>query len=93
MKSIWIITAVGLATLSACSTGQSVRIDCGATDVIVSEDQLNAMRSNAGEADVATSICLVANEVDSSSYTKPQSLNVTMPSGNQYDVKAQTSQQ
>ena len=93
MKSIWIIAAVGLTTLSACSSGQSVRIDCGATDVIVSEDQLSAMNANAGDADVATSICKIANEVDSSSYTKPQSLTVTMPSGNQYNVEAQTSQQ
>jgi hypothetical protein len=59
----------------------------------VTGDQLEAMHANADSADVLAEICRVANEIDSSSYTKPQTVNVTMPSGNQYDVKLQTSQQ
>lgn len=94
MKSIWIMATLGLTALSACSTsGQAVRIDCGATDVIVTGDQLEAMQVNAGGTNVATDICVIADEIDSSSYTKPQSVNVTMPSGNQYDVELQASQQ
>ena len=96
MKSIWIIAASGLTALSACGdvgSAPDLRVDCGATDVIIDPDTAAAIKANTGEANFGTDVCAVANQIDSSSYSKPENVKVTMPSGNEYDVKLQSSQQ
>jgi hypothetical protein len=84
--------AAGLSLLTACAGHGGLRIDCGATDVIMDADTASAIKASSGEANFATDVCAVANKIDSSSYSDPQSVNVTMPSGNEYDVKLQASQ-
>lgn len=94
MRTLWILAAVGLTAIAACSnTEKDLRVDCGQTDVVLTGKQANAIMANTGSADFGTEICSVASRIDASSYTKPQKATVKMPSGNSYDVKLQVSQQ
>jgi hypothetical protein len=76
-----------LTALSACGeAGKQVRIDCGTTDVILSETQSVEMMSQSGGRATATDICAVANLIDISGISGPTPYDVTMPSGLTYSV-------
>lgn len=49
-----------------------LRVICGATDVIMDADTAATIKANTGAENFGTDICAVANQIDSSSYSKPR---------------------
>jgi hypothetical protein len=93
MKNGLIVTAVGLSVLSACAQESEMRVNCGPTDVFLTEDQAAAIATNVETGTFGESICAVADGIDATSYVEPQAVTVTMPSGNTYDVRIQATPQ
>lgn len=87
MRHVLLLGVGCLTALSACGdAGKQVRIDCGTTDVILSEEQSVEMMSQSGGRATATDICAVAKLIDISGISGPTPFDVTMPSGQTYSV-------
>ena len=96
MNKLTIAAIAGFALLSAGSTGaqSQLRIDCGETDVILTEEQVVMVRENVEMTaeQVAVRVCEVFGEVDASAYTEPTDVKVILPSGVEVNAQMQTSQ-
>ncbi len=87
MRHVLLVGVGCLTALSACGEpGKQLRIDCGTTDVILSEEQSVNMMSQSGGRATTTDICTVANLIDISGISGPTPYEVTMPSGQTYSV-------
>ncbi|MCZ0961079.1 hypothetical protein [Paracoccus benzoatiresistens] len=97
MSKLTLAVAGGIALLSVVSAqaqDRELRVDCGATDVIMSVDQVVVIKENTdmtGE-EIAARTCDIFRQVDASAFTEPTNVTVTMPSGAQVKAKMQVSQ-
>jgi hypothetical protein len=92
-----LIVASGIALMSVVSAqaqDRELRIDCGATDVIMSADTAVVIKENTDltAEEIAARTCDIFRQVDASAYTEPTDVTVTMPSGAQVTAKMQVSQ-
>lgn len=84
-----------LTLLAACGgmSEKVLRVDCGATDVFVTETEaqsiLSAMGGDAQSSAIA--VCKTFGSVDASNYERPTSVSVKAPSGTEYTAKVQRS--
>lgn len=99
MKHVFSITVAVLALAAASASAETqYRIDCGATDVILTEEQATIV-GEASEvmdftaAEFAAAVCDLFSEVDASGYAEPTDVTVIMPSGVELAAQLQTSQQ
>lgn len=96
MRKLTLMTVAGIALLSAvpASAQSQLRIDCGDTDVILTEEQVVMVRENVEMTaeEVAVRVCEVFGEVDASMYTEPTDVKVIMPSGVEVSAQMQVSQ-
>ena len=97
MSKLTLVAASGIALLSVVSAhaqGRDLRIDCGATDVIMNVDTAVIIKENTDMTaeEVAARTCEIFSQVDASAYTEPTDVTVTMPSGAQITAKMQVSQ-
>lgn len=97
MSKLLLTAASGVALLSVVSAhaqGRDLRIDCGATDVIMSVDQTVIIKENTDMTaeEIAARACEIFKNIDASAYTEPTDVTVTMPSGAQVKAKMQVSQ-
>lgn len=93
MKHVWIVGLAGLAAMAACSKPDAtVRVDCGATDVLMSGALANEIRLQTTEALFAKEVCKTVKDVDASTYQQPTDVSVIMPNGKTYQVQLQVSQ-
>ncbi|XDA97133.1 hypothetical protein AB1M95_13555 [Sulfitobacter sp. LCG007] len=92
----------GAAFLAACGEmmpGEdqmgTIRIDCGATDVIVTEAQAEAFHAGSGGTytSSAQAVCASAGSVDASSYDEPTIATVYTANGAAVELLVQNSQQ
>ena len=97
MSKLMLTVASGIALLSVVSAhaqDRDLRIDCGATDVIMSVDQAVVIKENTDMTaeQIAARTCEIFKDIDASAYTEPTDVTVTMPSGAQVMAKMQVSQ-
>lgn len=83
----------GFATLmlvTACAAPSStVRVKCGATDVLMPGALSNQIKEQTGELEFGHEVCKAVKDVDASSYSKPTDVKVIMSNGNTYQVQLQ----
>lgn len=90
---------VSLAALSACgSPERQVRIDCGDTDVILTEDQARTVLEASALTDTssrefAVAVCDLFKDFNSSALTDQTDVTVILPSGVELRGQVQASQQ
>ena len=100
MKTLARIAALGVLALGpvAAHAETQFRIDCGATDVILTEE-LAAIVGEASQmmdftaAEFATAVCDLFKDFDASGYADPTDVTVKMPSGVELATQVQASQQ
>ncbi|MFH5776050.1 hypothetical protein [Paracoccus broussonetiae] len=97
MLKLLLTLASGIAILSVVSAqaqDRELRIDCGATDVIMSADQALIVKENTEMTaeEIATRTCEIFKDIDASAYTEPTDVTVKMPSGAEVKAKMQVSQ-
>ncbi|MFG6084226.1 hypothetical protein ACEUZ9_000475 [Paracoccus litorisediminis] len=97
MSKLFLTAVCGIALLPVVSShaqGTDLRIDCGATDVIMTVDQAVVVKENTEMTaeEIAARTCEIFKDIDASAYTEPTDVTVTMPSGAQVKAKMQVSQ-
>ncbi len=75
-----------------------VRIDCGATDVILTEEQAETIMkvnsvTDTSSQEYATAVCELFKDVDAAGYEDPTDVKVMMPDGSELEAQIQVSQQ
>ncbi|MDW4498584.1 hypothetical protein R5H30_11370 [Sulfitobacter sp. D35] len=102
MTRSFVFVLAGTAFLAACgemTPGEeqdgTIRIDCGDTDVLVSEAQAEAFLAGTGETygTAAAAVCASVTNVDASTYADPTEATIYTANGAAVDVLVQTSQQ
>ena len=92
-----LIATSGLLALAACGDRGpgTIRIDCGATDVIIEQDQAQALLAGSGASaqETAVAVCNTFRNVDASAYTEPTNVTVRTPNGAEVSGQVQASQQ
>ena len=87
------------AALSACGGPETqVRVDCGATDIILTEDQARTILEASALTDTssrefAVAACDLFKDFDSSALQEPTAVRVILPSGAELNGIVQASQQ
>lgn len=89
------------ALLVAAGSSQAatqVRIDCGDTDVILTEEQAMTIRdvnsiTDTSSAEYAAAVCDLFAGIDASGYENPTPVKVKMPNGSELEAEIQASQQ
>lgn len=100
MTTLARIAALGALALGpvAAHAEIQVRIDCGATDVILTEDQATIVGEASQvmdftAAEFAAAVCDLFKDFDASGYADPTDVIVRMPSGVELAAQVQASQQ
>ena len=94
-QALLIASAIALAACAGDPGQEPVRVDCGATDVIMTSDQANALLAGSGNSamDVARAICTAFADVDASGFTSPRDVTVLTANGAEVTGQVQASQQ
>jgi hypothetical protein len=93
MKRLAIMAFTGLGIgLYAAAAAAEVRIDCGDYDVVMSDDQAEALRAEetGTEEELARAVCEVVMDADMSNL--PADIQVTMTSGIEFDARLENSE-
>lgn len=100
MKLMTLSVAVAVVSIAGCSStpDRQVRIDCGATDVILTAEQgktiqsVNAITETSSQ-EYATAVCATFEEIDASGFAEPTDATVVLTNGTELSAQLQASQQ
>ena len=90
MKSKVYLALVALAATSLAGSAYAemmTTVKCEGVNVMMTEEQVAAIKAKTGEADFGMKVCEAAMKIDASTLTEPTAVTVTMSDGSTYDVK------